>query len=299
MASVEAIPIPLPHVGSVNAWLLRGEPLTVVDTGPRSDQALDAIERGLRLRGVRVEDIELVIGTHHHHDHVGLAATIKRRSGARIAVLGGDRRLRRALSGARRAGSGLRARADARPRRARTNCSGRPKRSGTTSAPRQRASTADVRLQDGDRIRAGGRELRVVARPGHSATDTLLIDPAARMAFVGDHLLAEDLAQHRDLQNGRREPVEAAYRLPEQPQAYRPDATPAAAPRTRTGRCRARARLSSASSPSTADGAGESSRILERGPGHRVRGSAAPVARGDRRASSRCWSCGRCSGIST
>src|ERR1700693_1174439 len=48
MASVDAIPIPLPHVGSVNAWLLRGEPLTVVDTGPRSDQALDAIERGLR-----------------------------------------------------------------------------------------------------------------------------------------------------------------------------------------------------------------------------------------------------------
>ena len=30
-----------------------------------------------------------MIGTHHHHDHVGLAATIKRRSGARIAALEG------------------------------------------------------------------------------------------------------------------------------------------------------------------------------------------------------------------
>ena len=47
MASVDAIPIPLPLVGSVNAWLLRGDPLTIVDTGPRSDQALDALERGL------------------------------------------------------------------------------------------------------------------------------------------------------------------------------------------------------------------------------------------------------------
>ena len=37
--------------------------------------------------GAALEDIELVIGTHHHHDHVGLAATIKRRSGARIASL--------------------------------------------------------------------------------------------------------------------------------------------------------------------------------------------------------------------
>src|SRR5690349_19799193 len=78
MASIDAIPIPLPQVGSVNAWLLRGDPVTVVDTGPRSDEALDALERGLRVRGLALEDVELVLGTHHHHDHVGLAATIKR-----------------------------------------------------------------------------------------------------------------------------------------------------------------------------------------------------------------------------
>src|SRR5579863_9939337 len=87
MATIEAIPIPLPHVGSVNAWLLRGDPLTLLDTGPYSDSALDALERGLKACGVTVADIELVIGTHHHHDHVGLAATIRRRSGARIAVI--------------------------------------------------------------------------------------------------------------------------------------------------------------------------------------------------------------------
>ena len=89
MPSVEAIPIPLPRVGSVNAWLLHGDPLTLIDTGPRSDEALAALEAGLRERSLRLEDIERVIGTLHHHDHVGLAATIKRRSGARIAVLSG------------------------------------------------------------------------------------------------------------------------------------------------------------------------------------------------------------------
>jgi glyoxylase-like metal-dependent hydrolase (beta-lactamase superfamily II) len=45
-------------------------------------------------------------------------------------------------------------------------------------------------LADGEQIRAGGRELRVVARPGHSTTDTLFVDERDRFAFVGDHLLA-------------------------------------------------------------------------------------------------------------
>jgi glyoxylase-like metal-dependent hydrolase (beta-lactamase superfamily II) len=47
-----------------------------------------------------------------------------------------------------------------------------------------------VRLADGDRVRAGGRDLRVVARPGHSTTDTLFVDERDAIAFAGDHLLA-------------------------------------------------------------------------------------------------------------
>ena len=39
-------------------------------------------------------------------------------------------------------------------------------------------------------MRAGGRSLRVVARPGHSTTDTLFVDDADAIAFAGDHLLA-------------------------------------------------------------------------------------------------------------
>ena len=45
-------------------------------------------------------------------------------------------------------------------------------------------------LAEGDEIRAGGRDLRVVARPGHSTTDTLFVDDRAGLALVGDHLLA-------------------------------------------------------------------------------------------------------------
>src|ERR687895_2747726 len=87
MSSIVAIPLPLAHVGSVNAWLLSGDPVTLIDTGPREARAEAALEAGLRREGVRVEDIELLLATHHHLDHVGLAATIQRRSGAQVAVL--------------------------------------------------------------------------------------------------------------------------------------------------------------------------------------------------------------------
>ena len=52
------------------------------------------------------------------------------------------------------------------------------------------AYETDVVLSDGDVITAGGRDLRILARPGHSTTDGLLVDEASGTAFVGDHLLA-------------------------------------------------------------------------------------------------------------
>ena len=52
------------------------------------------------------------------------------------------------------------------------------------------AFVTDVVLSDGDVIAAGGRDLRILARPGHSTTDALLVDERSATAFVGDHLLA-------------------------------------------------------------------------------------------------------------
>src|SRR4051795_11992042 len=80
------IPVPLPHMGSVNTWLLRGDPLTLVDTGPREDEALSALEAGLARAAVRAEGIEPALAPHPHGDHTGLATTIAGRSGARIGA---------------------------------------------------------------------------------------------------------------------------------------------------------------------------------------------------------------------
>ena len=48
MHDIVQIPVPLPHIRSVNTWLLRGDPLTLVDTGPHADDALAALDAGLR-----------------------------------------------------------------------------------------------------------------------------------------------------------------------------------------------------------------------------------------------------------
>jgi glyoxylase-like metal-dependent hydrolase (beta-lactamase superfamily II) len=189
MRLVVPIPLPLAHVGSVNAWLLRGDPTTLIDTGPREDGALAALEAGLGREGLRVEDIELLLATHHHLDHVGLAATIQRRSGARVAVLD------RMADYAGRYSAEVEE--DRRFARALLAHHGVPAQLVDDTEDFWdyiRATTedftADVRLADGDRVRAGGHSLRVVARPGHSTTDTLFVDEHDAIAFAGDHLLA-------------------------------------------------------------------------------------------------------------
>src|SRR3954447_26223839 len=189
MNTVTAIPLPLAYVGTVNTWLLRGDPVTLIDTGPREDRALAALEAGLRGHGLCIEDIELVLATHHHLDHVGLAATIQRRAGATVAVLDrtadylaryaaeveADRGFAQAL---------MRHHGVPEPLIDDTDQLWEYIRATTENVQ------ADVRLADGERLRAGGRTLRVVDRPGHSTTDTLFVDDRDGIAFAGDHLLA-------------------------------------------------------------------------------------------------------------
>jgi len=187
--SIAAIRLPLLHTGSVNVWLLGGDPLTLIDAGPRNDEALSALERGLRRRGVRLEDVELVIATHHHVDHIGLAATVQRRSGARVAVLGPLARygadFEACVASDRNFSFELMA-AHGVP----TDVIPEGAEMWDFIADNGESFDTDLRLVDGDRVRAGDRDLKVIARPGHSATDTLFVDEQAGLAFVGDHLLA-------------------------------------------------------------------------------------------------------------
>src|SRR5438876_511774 len=83
-------PTPFP-VGPVNAYLLRGDPLTLVDTGPKTVEAQTALERGVAAAGARLKDIRRILLTHGHTDHAGNAAWVAQRSGAPVHVHEGDR----------------------------------------------------------------------------------------------------------------------------------------------------------------------------------------------------------------
>ncbi|HWK23840.1 MAG TPA: MBL fold metallo-hydrolase [Ureibacillus sp.] len=69
---IHKIVIPTPYpIGDVNAYLVKGDRLSIFDVGPKTEDALAALKRGVNEAGYKFEDIEQVILTHHHPDHAG------------------------------------------------------------------------------------------------------------------------------------------------------------------------------------------------------------------------------------
>lgn len=187
---VTRIALPLPGLsGGVNVHLVRGDgPTTLVDTGMPLPGALEALEDGLAAAGSSLAALELVLLTHHHLDHTGLAAAIHGRTGVPLAALP-------AVAEAVAAPHALLVREVAWGE-AHIARHGAP--DGLLDAARQgeplvrdlpTAATARL-LADGDVVRAGDHDLVVRHRPGHSPTDTLWFTAGAGppVAFVGDHL---------------------------------------------------------------------------------------------------------------
>lgn len=186
-----ALPTPLP-VGRVNAYLVEGAPLTLFDCGINTGVCLDDLEQALAALGHRIEDIELLVLTHQHVDHVGLSTVVARRARCPVAAYallepvfgssdegtdtfglvqewGGAQLLRNGYAeevviGAR-VGMHLVQVLGSRPE-------------------------LDVLLSPGDVVRAGDRDWEVRHRPGHSPSDLIFVDAERGVAIAGDHLLA-------------------------------------------------------------------------------------------------------------
>lgn len=71
------VPTPFP-VGPVNCYLIEGRPLTLIDTGPKTLKSLLVLQQGVQTLSYNLSDIEQILLTHSHVDHVGMVAQIAR-----------------------------------------------------------------------------------------------------------------------------------------------------------------------------------------------------------------------------
>jgi glyoxylase-like metal-dependent hydrolase (beta-lactamase superfamily II) len=188
-AGVHRLAIPTPFaVGRVNAYLIEDDPLTLVDTGPNSGTSLDELQGALRALGHSIEDLELIVISHQHIDHIGLVSILAAHSGAEVAALD---RLVPFVENYRDA-----AEADDEFARSTMLRHGIPEdvaRALMSVSLAFRAWGAGSKvtrpLRDGDTIELRDRSLEVAFRPGHSPTDTVFLDRERRMLLAADHLL--------------------------------------------------------------------------------------------------------------
>jgi glyoxylase-like metal-dependent hydrolase (beta-lactamase superfamily II) len=187
---IHRLSIPTPFaVGRVNCYLIEDRPLTLIDTGPNSGKSLDALERALADHGRRIEELELIVLTHQHMDHIGLLEILARRSGAEVAAF--------ALLGPYLADFRASAAADDEFAREMMRRHGIPDDLASvlgamSAAFRAFGSTAEVTrpMRDGDQLALRDRRLTALHRPGHSPSDTVFWDAERRILVAGDHLLA-------------------------------------------------------------------------------------------------------------
>jgi glyoxylase-like metal-dependent hydrolase (beta-lactamase superfamily II) len=186
-AGIASISVATPWpVGPVNLYVIDDDPLTLIDTGWRSEAALAELEAGLLALGHRVEDLQRIVITHQHIDHSGLARLLVERSGAELCALEplvewmetypASMLAEDAFAESVLRGHGVGAAA------ARTGSH----RGGVDYGER---ATVTRPLHDGDVLEFAGRSLRVLHRPGHSPYDTVLHDEAGGVLFGGDHVL--------------------------------------------------------------------------------------------------------------
>lgn len=182
------LPTPFP-IGPVHTYLVDGDPLTLIDTGPHTVEAQQALEQGLAAYGVAFGDIQRIIITHAHADHYGQVGILAAASGAEVWAHALARPVIEhwpAYAAVRepfwldlllRAGVP----ADAAEQTARVY---RDMEYCTTAAPVAHP------LIEGDQLELAGATWEVLYCPGHSDDLVCLFQPQQRLLFGNDHLLS-------------------------------------------------------------------------------------------------------------
>jgi len=183
------LPCPWPGVPHGNAWAMQqGAGLVLFDTGVGGRGRLRMLDIALAQAGFGVEDVKLVVCTHAHTDHYGLAAPICEQTGCELWMHPKWEHIRLQADDPQ---SALEQRLEV------------GRMSGVPMAALDRYRVRAEKPEDLiDGIRAPDRELvpgvevetdigtwQVIETPGHAPSHVCLHQPERRLLVSGDHLL--------------------------------------------------------------------------------------------------------------
>jgi glyoxylase-like metal-dependent hydrolase (beta-lactamase superfamily II) len=181
------LPLPYTETATVNAFLLeRRGGWCLVDCGSSVGPGWEALEHALHLAGVEPAEIELLVCTHAHADHYGLASVVAEHCGCPLALAPGPTAsadwirdppvpLRDRLALAQRAGV---------PPELQAAAVSHPGDDGLHPRPQP-----DVVLHDGDTVETSAGAWRIVPAPGHSPTQVVLLEERSGMLLSADLVL--------------------------------------------------------------------------------------------------------------
>jgi glyoxylase-like metal-dependent hydrolase (beta-lactamase superfamily II) len=185
--------IPVPIAGSslryTAVYALTGDAgLTLIDAGWDSDASWQVLLDGLAEFGASIADVQGVLVTHQHFDHIGLARRIREASGAWVAMHPADKEI---ISQRIYRDPELALAAD---REWLIWLGAPPEEASRLQSPEGLDRDAaliipDRLLQHGDSVGAPGWSLRAVHTPGHTPGHLCFWDEPTGLFFAGDHVL--------------------------------------------------------------------------------------------------------------
>jgi glyoxylase-like metal-dependent hydrolase (beta-lactamase superfamily II) len=184
------LPLPWPGVPHGNAWALAsGSGVVLVDTGLGGPGAIRQLELALSQAGLRLEHVRLIVCTHAHSDHYGLAGPIIDAAGCELwmhpnhahmtkRAADPEAALMRRLEVARQSGV---------PEEALRRYQEQQRDGGNIGV--DRIVLPDRHLLPGVEIETDLGTWQVYETPGHAPSHVTLHQPERAILISGDHLL--------------------------------------------------------------------------------------------------------------